>query len=464
MTWSAVVLCIVATTGCGSTASEQLDDAVARTFAEREAAAPGYTLLISTGQGHDYVASFGAANLELGAPASPATVYHIGSITKQFTAAAVMMLAEEGRLRLDDPVADILPEYAPFLSGTTIKHLLNHTSGIRNYTSLAPQTAPLWTETFRHDLSEEEMIDIFIREPRDFLPGEGFSYSNSGYFLAGAVIKRVSGMPYEEFLQQKIFEPLGLESAGMCRKRKIAPQRADGYVKQDGDIHNTDYINVSVPYAAGALCMNARDLARWSRALHEGEVISQESLGIVRTPTIINGGIKIPYGLGVFIDDLDGVRRVGHSGLFNGFSAVAWYYPESGLVTVLLSNLQSSDREDDVVFLEANVMRRWRHIGDQKPSFASGDLDDYAGCYRFGRTRRDLTTRDGTLYLDGAPLTPVGPDLFLTRSGPPYRVKFIRRAGGNIAAFVYMRGAVSYAAEICEEPCCGELRENMGAP
>ena len=457
-------LCFVAAAGCVTPAKEPLDDAVARTFAGREVTAPGYTVLISAGDGHDYVASFGAANLELGAPASPATVYHIGSITKQFTAAAVMILAEEGRLHLDDPVADYLPEYASYLSGATIRQLLNHTAGIRNYTSLAPQTAPLWTKTFRHDLTEAEMIDLFIREPSDFAPGEGFSYSNSGYFLAGAVISRVSGSPYEEFLREKIFKPLGLESAGMCRNRDIVPLRADGYIERDGGIHNTDLISVSIPYAAGALCMNARDLANWTRALHQGDVISQESLRIVTAPTIIDEEIEIPYGLGVFIDDLDGARRVGHSGLFNGFTAVAWYYPQSGLVTVLLSNLQSSDREDDVVFLEAGVMRRWRDADDQEPSFELEDLEDYAGCYRVGRNRHNLTANDGTLYLDGSPLTPIGPDLFLTRYGPLYRVKFIRRVGGDIAAYLYMRGAVSYAAEICDESCCSERREITRTP
>ena len=448
----AMLLFLTALSSCAAEERPSIDAAASAVLSPYgKDGAPALVFFISEPGSGDYSQSVGEANIELGVPASAETVFHIGSVTKQFTAAAILLLVEEGRLTLDDEAAKYLPDYASDLSGVTIRQLLNHTSGVRSYTSLAPQSAPLWTRTFRDDLSEKEMIDLFIKEPRDFAPGDGFIYSNSGYFLAGAIISRVSGLPYEEFLRQRIFAPLQLQSASLCRKTEIVSHRAAGYKRSGDAFRNNDVLSVSIPYAAGAICMNAKDLARWTRALHEGEVLTPESLKAMETPTRLNNGLEIPYGLGIFLDDFYGRRRIGHSGLFNGFTAVAWYYPENGAATVLLSNLESPERADDVVFLEGEILRR--QLGVHEASFEPADPQPYVGRFRAGRSIREITVIDGGLQLDGAPLAQIGEDMFLAETGPAYRVQFLRDASGGVAAYLYMRGAVSYLAEACREDC-----------
>ncbi len=442
---------LLAAGGCAGAPNlnSDLNDAAEAVLSAKtsNAPSPSYTFFALMKDGETVSASVGEANLELGVPASAETVYHIGSITKQFTAAAILMLAEDGALRLDDPAAVYIPEYAAELSGATIRQLLNHTSGVRNYTSIAPPSAPLWTQTFRHDLSEEDMMALFMKEPRDFSPGEGFVYSNSGYYLAGVIVSRASGMPYDRFLEKRIFKPLTMRSAGLCAKTQIVPHRANGYVTSPEGIANNGMLSVSIPYSAGALCMNVKDLARWVRALHQGEVISADSLRQMQTATLVKGRYAVPYGLGLFLDDLNGQKRVGHAGLFNGFTAVAWLYPELDLVTALLSNQVSGEREDDVVYLETEIMQRWLALGEAASSPPPNDLPPYVGVYGAGRTDHAMTLEDGALRLDGTTLLPVRPDLYMVETGPPYRVKFLRDASGKIAAYYYMRGSVSYLAE-----------------
>jgi CubicO group peptidase (beta-lactamase class C family) len=234
---------------------------------------------------------YGMANLELGIPIKPEMVFRIGSITKQFTAVAIMKLVEEGKLSVTDDIKKYLPDYPTHGHKITIHHLLNHTSGIKSYTSM-----PDWPPLMRKDMTLKELIDFFKNQPMDFAPGERFLYSNSGYILLGAIIEKVSGKSYEAYMDENIFKPLNMSGSYYGSPSRIIPLRAFGYEKDKSQITNASYLSMTQPYAAGSLLSTVDDLHRWYQALEAGKVLSQKSLEQMYTPTKLNNGKTQNYG------------------------------------------------------------------------------------------------------------------------------------------------------------------------
>src|SRR5262245_7719131 len=236
---------------------------------------------------------YGMANLELGVPIAPDMVFRLGSITKQFTAVAILMLAEQGALALDDDITAFFPDYPTHGHTITVEHLLTHTSGIRSYTGM-PEWLPLW----RKDFTVDELIDFFKHQPMDFAPGEKWSYNNSGYILLGAIIEKVSGKTYEQFLQQQIFEPLGMRQSYYDSTSRIIPRRVSGYSKGPEGYENAPYLSMTQPYAAGALASSVDDLALWDAALYGDRLIKPETLRRAFTSSTLNDGGATGYGYG----------------------------------------------------------------------------------------------------------------------------------------------------------------------
>lgn len=278
---------------------------------------------------------YGLADLEHGVPATDSTVFRIGSVTKQFTAAAILRLREEGRLSLDDELTRFLPDFPMQGHRVTIRHALNHTSGIKSYTGLGER----WQRVMPLDLTHEELLALFRDEPFDFAPGTGFAYNNSGYYLLGMIIEELTGMGYDEYLQEAFFGPLGLRDTSYCWERPLIPRRASGYQRVEGEIRNAAPLGMTQPHAAGALCSSVRDLLRWEQALRGGEVISSESYRRMMTPEALPEDAGMQYGFGLYLGELDGVRKVEHGGGINGFNALLSHYPEEGLTIVTLVNL-----------------------------------------------------------------------------------------------------------------------------
>jgi len=300
------------------------------------AAGPGPGLAIAVAR-HGvpvYSRGFGRADTRSGNPVESGTVFRIASITKQFTAAAILRLEEESRLSLDDDIGRFIPEYATGDHGVTIRHLLNHTSGIRSYTSLGPR----WAMRMAEDLSHEEMLALFQDEPADFAPGERFLYNNSGYYLLGLIIEEVTGAPYAEYIDREIARPLGLSHTLYCPNEPAAGH-AHGYMPgSDGPIPAPP-LSMTQPYSAGALCSTAEDLVRWSHALASGRVVSAEGYGRMTTPGTLTSGEAINYGYGLIVGALDGATRFAHGGGINGFSTFLAEFPEQGVsVAVLVNN------------------------------------------------------------------------------------------------------------------------------
>jgi len=307
---------------------------------ERLAEGPvsGFTIGVKRGSEVLLVKGYGAADLEQGVQANAETVYRIGSLTKQFTAASVMRLVEQGRIDLDESITTYLPDYRRQGQGVTVRHLLTHTSGIKSYTDLGDA---FWLEAGLHDLSHAGMRALFEDEPFDFAPGEEYRYNNSAYYLLGMIIEEASGRSYEDYLSENIFLPLGLSDSSYCHESRITPHRAQGYEQSEGALVNDGPISMNTPGAAGALCSTVLDLLSWTGALRSGRVVTAESYDAMTTPAQLNDGSLTAYGFGLGVGALGGHVRIGHTGGINGFSTVMAHYPDSDLDIVILSNTSS---------------------------------------------------------------------------------------------------------------------------
>ena len=278
---------------------------------------------------------YGLANMEWNIANTPTTKFRLGSITKQFTAMLTMQLVEQGKLKLDGNVTDYLPDYPKATGGKiTIHHLLTHTSGIPNYTDF-----PKFFETLSRDpYTPAAFVPKFSGMPLNFEPGSKFSYSNSGYFLLGVIIEKVTGKPYAEVLQEKILTPLDLKDTGYDLPGPIIPKRASGYEKRGSGYVNTPYLDMSIPYAAGSLYSTVEDLYTWSQALDTDALLSEKGKEALFTP------FRDHYAYGwnvmnVAIGELkDSVQLIEHGGGINGFNTLISRIPADERFVVLLNN------------------------------------------------------------------------------------------------------------------------------
>lgn len=275
--------------------------------------------------------SYGSANLEWNIPNTPTTKFRLGSITKQFTAASILLLEERGKLKLEDPIKMYVTDAPPAWDRITIFNLLTHTSGIPNFTSLAEYKTLQLSDT-----PPAKTIATVRDRPLDFFPGEKMSYSNSGYILLGYVIEKITGGSYEQFVRDNIFTPLGMKDSGYDSNSAIIERRAAGYSPSPGGPINAGYVHMSIPHAAGALYSTTADLLRWEQGLFGGKVVSAASLKKMTTP------FKNNYALGVMVQTADGRTVVNHGGGIEGFNTFLAYYPDDKLTVVVLSNINGT--------------------------------------------------------------------------------------------------------------------------
>jgi D-alanyl-D-alanine carboxypeptidase len=299
---------------------------------------PGAAVGVCQGDDPPHVDGFGLADLEWGIPITPDTVFRIGSLTKQFTAAAILLLAEDGKLQIDDPIQSVLPDYPGAERGVTIRHLLTHTSGIQNFNTL-----PTFPE--RTDLTAPEIIELFKNLPPNFAPGERLAFCNSGFVLLGAIIEAVSGMAYRTFLLERIFRPLGMRQTRYLYDEPIVPKRARGYSVGAKGIRNARTLSMTLPYAAYGLGSTVEDLLTWRHALRNGQVISAQSYAAMIAPTRLNDGSLIDVGFGQLDLRYRDRTAITHGGGINGFSARMTQFPEDDLIVVVLSNLDTFPTE-----------------------------------------------------------------------------------------------------------------------
>ncbi len=278
---------------------------------------------------------YGFANMEWQIPNEPDTKFRLGSITKQFTSLLIMQLVEKGQIKLDGKLADYVPYYRKDIAEkVTIHHLLTHTSGIPSYTALAAYSQ----ELSRNSYMVEEFVKKYCSSDLEFEPGTNYKYNNSGYFLLGAIIENVTGKTYEQVLKENIFDPLKMNDTGYDHFEPILPKRAAGYEKQIESFINAPYLDMSIPYAAGAMYSTVEDLYLWDQALYTEKLLSKKSKDIMFTPFLSN----YAYGWGVKKTALEGSKdslmTVSHGGGINGFSTLITRLTDDRHLIVLLNN------------------------------------------------------------------------------------------------------------------------------
>lgn len=297
---------------------------------------PGVSVAVLRGNRVLLARGFGFANLELRVPASDSTIYQSGSVGKQFTAAGVAMLAQKGRLSLDDGITHWLSEGRGVWDSITVRHLLTHTSGIAEYTDS--------TFDYRKDYTEDQLVRFAAARPLDFRPGERWSYSNTGYLLLGVLIRRVTGRFYGEVLRELIFAPLGMRSTRIISEADIVPHRSAGYQLIGGRITNQDWVSPSLNTTAdGALYFSVNDLVLWAKALNQRRIPGSQVLDSAWSPVRLNDGGLYPYGFGWALSDQRGYRRIGHTGSWQGFQTAIFRYPEFDLTVIVLANLAQAE-------------------------------------------------------------------------------------------------------------------------
>ncbi|MCB0182926.1 MAG: beta-lactamase family protein, partial [Caldilineaceae bacterium] len=262
--------------------AEQLDAMLAAVFPDD---GPGAAVLVLRDGEIILRRGYGLANVELSVPMAPEMVFRLGSVAKQFTAMAILMLVEEGKLALDDDITAYLPDYPTQGQTITIEHLLTHTGGVKDLEFLPARLA-----VERNDLSVEELIALFKDEPLDFAPGTAWSYSNSGYILLGAIIEQASGMSYADFVQQRIFTPLGMIHSYYDDPTQLMPGRVAGYTQTGDGYANAAYMSMTQPYAAGALASSVDDLAKWDAALYTSKLVKQSTLRRMFKSVVLTNG------------------------------------------------------------------------------------------------------------------------------------------------------------------------------
>lgn len=311
--------------------AKQIDDLMGRYVDNGEF--NGSVLVVENGK-VIFKKGYGLANMEWNIPNTPDTKFRLGSLTKQFTAMLIMQLVEQGKLKLEGKITDYLTDYSKAAGDKiTIHHLLTHTSGIPNYTNL-----PTFKTLNRNRYKPADFLKQFSDLPLEFEPGSAFAYSNSGYFLLGAIIEKVTGKTYEKVLQENIFTPLQMNNTGYDMFFKILPKRATGYDRWNLQYENAPYLDLSIPYAAGSLYSTVEDLALWDQALYSEKLLSASAKAIMFTPYKSD----YAYGWGVYKTQIahlkDSVEAMGHQGGINGFNTSLIRIPKNKHLVVLLNN------------------------------------------------------------------------------------------------------------------------------
>lgn len=362
------------------------------------------TVLLARGERVLFSKGFGYANLEWQIPNMPDTRFRLGSVTKQFTAASILLLEERGKLSVDDPVRKYLPDAPARWEQITIRHLLTHTSGIPNFTSF-----PEYSKLEPFAATPTELVARFRDKPLDFDPGTKWSYSNSGFVLLGWLIEKVSGETYEKFVAGNIFGPLGMKDSGYDSNAAVLPHRASGYVQAKGGFENAGFIHMSIPHAAGALYSTTEDLLRWERGLFGGKLLKPASLEKMTTPFLQN------YAFGVTVATAGGRKVISHDGGIEGFNTRVAYYPEDKLTVIVLSNVNGSGPDEIAGRLASFAYGEKVQLPSERKEISLDPklLDRYPGVYEVSPGANMAITRDGNQLfgkLGGQPALPLYPE------------------------------------------------------
>ena len=293
----------------------------------------GATALVARKGQIIYKKAFGMANLEYNIPVQVDNIFRIGSITKQFTAVAILQLMEQGKLNLQDDITKFIPDYPTHGHKITIEHLLTHTSGIQNYTGMKD-----FEERMSLDLNPIEFINHFKNQPMEFAPGTKWNYNNSGYFLLDYIIELISGKTYPKYVEDNFFKPLGMAKSLYDSDLKIIKNRTSAYDKDSTGVVNTPHLSMTQPYSAGSIQSTVEDLFKWHQAIHSYKLLKKESLAKAFTKYKLNDGAETDYGSGWFLKNIKESSTIEHDGGVSGFLTQSIYLPKEEVFVSVFSN------------------------------------------------------------------------------------------------------------------------------
>ena len=353
---------------------------------------PGCTALVAQKGQVLYKKAFGMADIELNVPMQPDMVFRIGSITKQFTAVCILQLMEQGKLGLQDEITKFIPDYPTQAHKITVEHLLTHTSGIASYTGMKN-----FMEIMRKDMKPTEVIDFFKNQPMEFTPGTKWNYNNSGYFLLGYIIEKVSGKAYPQYLDENIFKPLGMTNSFFGSNNKIIKNRASGYQPGNDGVVNADIMSMTIPYAAGSIQSTVEDLFKWHQALHAYKLVKKESLEKAFTEYKLSDGKGTHYGYGWALSAIQGSPTIEHGGGINGFLTDAIYLPNEDVFVAVFSN--SNAKSPDNAAAQMAALTIGKPFAYKEMSLDEATLESYVGVYENPEgAQRVITKVDKKLF------------------------------------------------------------------
>ncbi len=394
---------------------------------------PGATLIVVKDGKTVLRKAYGMADVAGKVAMRPEHSLRLGSITKQFTAVAIMMLADEGKLATSDPITKFFPDYPTQGKLITIEHLLTHTSGIVSYTG-----KPDFRSQSQRNFTVPQMLDYFKNDPMEFAPGTKYAYNNSGYYLLGAIIEKVSGQTYAKFLEHRIFVPLGMTDTAYEGHERAGILRAAGHQKTDTGYGPSTPLNMSQPYAAGALVSTVEDLAKWEAAISAGMLLKPASWKQAFTAYTLADGKSTDYGYGWAIDKLRGNHAISHGGGINGFSTYALRLPQDKVFVAILANSDSGTAWPRMVARNVAAVAIGKPFPVYKAmSLKAAALDAFVGTYKVDDTTSQVVRREGdqlVMQRTGRPaekIYPFSADSFFMDEVPT-TLTFGRNAKGTV--------------------------------
>lgn len=373
---------------------------------------PAVSVLITQNFVPVYSKIKGSYDIENYLVATDSTKFRIGSVTKQFTAIAILKLMEQGKLKLNVPIQNYLPNFPIKEHPITIEHLLTHTSGLAEITEMDI----FHSQLMKNGCDPDSLVNYFKDLPLSFTPGSKFRYNNSGYHLLGLIINKVSGVSYNEFISENLLQVAEMKNTMADNFSSIIYNRSNGYEESNGQIANATYVDMSIPFSAGNLLSTTNDLNKWYKALYDHKIVTEKTLNIAHTQFQLNDGSYTNYGYGWFVDSLQGEKLISHEGGINGFLSSVWYVPSQKTLTVILSNCLCNPTVNTAMKITAYA------IGKPLPEKRRIQLDDntiakYTGTYFMDGEEWSITLREGELFFqfengNGHPIYPLSENEF----------------------------------------------------
>ena len=383
---------VASATQPGKNISKASYDKVLSTFVD--AKGPGAAAIVSQHGKVLYKGALGMANIELQVPLKTNSIFRLGSITKQFTATAIMMLAEQGKLSIDDDIHKYVADFPTEDQVVTIANLLSHTSGIANYT----EDEHVWNKLIPTQTTLDDMLKEFAKHPMPLKTGEAMRYSNTGYVLLGKIIEVASKKSYADFIKQDIFAKLGMKNSHFGGTQLIT-NRANGYSRSEQSVVNADPINMMWPHAAGSLLSTVDDLNIWFTALRDGTLISKASYQKMITPFVLNDKSTSEYGYGLGMFKVNKYTAIGHGGGIHGFVTHAFYLPEEDIYVAVLNNSDSDGNPRDIALLLAAKALNLNIPEFKAITLAGHKIKTMMGTYQVsGESQRTLTFENNVVY------------------------------------------------------------------